>query len=314
MLRYSLMTGNLDLAENGSLRLLADYWVANHDNLGWMTSSGTNGSTRCVPAGGEVLNVAGWLFPGEGYQWFRQRLGRWPYRPFLFYAACYGIGSPYFNYEMPPADDGSARLKRRMDGVLVLPISEAFDTHLRRHPQMAQGGFQRLPGRYLCDPGTYAQSWKRIVLRGGFEPADQYLALDGMQGLEWSYDDVNAIVRYDDLGQTLLKSQWDARTVESRLEMNTLLASNGTPGAKQSVVAQLAATADLGPESLLGSLAAHHDGVAWTRNLFCARMPGSWWPTRSARSAAGTISWPKPGSHGTRSLSTAQRRRPRRVT
>ena len=271
--------------------------------------------TRCTPAAGEVLNVAGWLFPGEGYQWFRQRLGRWPYRPFLFYATCYGIGFPYFNYEMPPADDSSARLKRRMEGVLVLPIGEAFDAHLQRHPQMAQGGFQRLPGRYLCDAVTYAQSWKRIVLRGGFEPADQYLALDGMQGLEWSYDDINAIVRYDDLGQTLLKSQWDARTVESRLEMNTLLASNGTPGAKQSVMAQLATTADLGR-----GIAAGKPGSRPRRGRLDAEsalaeeclVPGG--RRGSPGAATATISWPKPGFHGTRSLCMEQRRGPRRAT
>ena len=125
-----------------------------------------------------------------------------------------------------------------MDGVEVLPDRRGIRTrYLRRHPDDCAGRLSALPGRYQLDPVPYAQSWKRIALRSGFEPADQYLVLDGMQGLEWSYDDINAIVRYDDLGQTLLKSQWDARSVESRLEMNTLLVSSGTPGAKQSVAA-----------------------------------------------------------------------------
>ena len=268
VLRSLLMSGDLDPADGSWLRQLADCWVVNHDNLGQMTSSGTNGSSRSPAAGGEVLNVAGWLFPGEGYHWFRRRLGRWPYQPFLFYATVYGFGFPYFNYEMPPTDDGSARLKARMDGMEVLPVGEAYQAHLQRHPDLAQGGYQRLPGRYQLDAVPYTQSWKRIALRSGFEPADQYLALDGMQGMEWSYDDINAIARYDDLGQTLLKAQWDARSVESRLEMNTLLVSRGVPGAKQSVEAALATTADLGPETLLGSRAACHDDVAWTRNLF----------------------------------------------
>ncbi len=268
VLRYALMTGNVDFAENGSLRQLADYFVANHDNFGELMSSGHGGGTRCGAEGGEILNAAGWLLPGEGYQWFRQRLGRTAYRPFLFYVAGYfGVGFPYFNYELPARDDGAAKLKGRMQGIEVLPIGEAFAGYLRRHPEIAEGGYQRLPGRYHYAPSSYAQSWKRIVLRNGFEPADQYLALDGLQGLEWSDDDINAIVRYDDLGQPLLKSKWDARDVESRLEMNTLMASNGVPGAKQSVASQLATTADLGCEALLGSLAAEHDGVAWMRNV-----------------------------------------------
>ena len=166
------------------------------------------------------------------------------------------------------ADNDAAKLKGAWRGCEVLPIGEAFAGHLRRHPQMARGWLPAPAGPLPVRSGPYAQSWKRVVLRGGFEPADQYLALDGVQGLEWSYDDINAIVRYDDLGQPLLKSKWDAR---DRRE----------PAGDEHADGR--ATACRGPsnrwrhnwrrrpisarESLLGSLAAEHDGVAWMRNV-----------------------------------------------
>jgi FG-GAP-like repeat len=269
VLRYALRTGNLDLVDNGNLRLLADYWVANHDNLGFESSSGHNGFTRRSPQAGEVLNVADWLLPGEGYEWFRRQLGRWPYEPFLFYASTWaGFGFPYYNWETPATDGGAEGLRSCMTGISVLPLGPGFDAYLRRYPDLWQGGYQRVAGRYVYQPIPYEQSWKRIALRSGFGRDDQYLVLDGMQGVEWSYDDLNALVQYDDLGERLLKSQWDARNVESRLEMNTLFVSSGVPAQKQSVAGQLRTAYDGGPYALLASTAALHDGVAWTRRLF----------------------------------------------
>ncbi len=269
VLRYALRTGNLDLVDNGNLRLLADYWVANHDNLGFESSSGHNGYTRRGPQAGEVLNVADWLFPGEGYQWFRRQLGRRPYEPFLFYASSWGgFSFPYYNWETPVSDGGADRLQARMGGICVLPLGRGFDGYLRRYPELWQGGYQRTAGRYVYQPAPYEESWKRIALRSGFGRDDQYLVLDGLQGVEWSYDDLNALVQYDDLGERLLKSQWDARTPESRLELNTLFVSNGTPGSRQSVAARLQTAYDGGPCAVLASTAALHDGVAWTRRLF----------------------------------------------
>ncbi|MBI2299656.1 MAG: VCBS repeat-containing protein [Armatimonadetes bacterium] len=269
VLRYALRTGRLDLVDRGSLRLLADYWALSHSNLGFEASNGHNGNTQCGPQSGEVLNAAEWLHPGEGYGAYRRRLARWPYTPFLFYAGSWtGFGFPFYNWETPADDTGAAWLQARLTGVTVQPLGEGFDAYLRRYPELWQGGYQRTAGRYLFEPAPYEQSYKRLGLRSGFARDDQYLVLDGLQGTEWSYDDLQSLVAYDDLGERLLKAQWDARTPEGRLELNTLAVSNGTPGSRQSVAARLLTAFDAGPYAAVASTAALHDGVAWTRRIF----------------------------------------------
>ena len=123
VLRMCLMKGLWTRESSEQLRLLADYFVASHDNLGQYASNGHGGSTQHRPVGGEILNAASWLCPGEGYAWFRRRLGPAPYGQFMFYMA-YGtsVGLPYFNWETPMGDDGSEALKKRMTGLFVLPV------------------------------------------------------------------------------------------------------------------------------------------------------------------------------------------------
>jgi|GEM_PF-2594298 len=265
--RYALMTGVYDCIDNGSLHQLADYWVDNHAPSASVAYSGHNGTG--APASGCVLNAGAWQYPGEGYSWFRQSLGRQSYHSFLFYMAEWtGMNIPYFNWEMPPVDDGSSKLKSRITGIDVLPLAKAFHEYIELHPDHWNGGYERTPGRYYYDPVPYNQAYKRIALRGGFGKNDQYLVLDGMQGVEWSYDDINNIACYEDLGRALLKPQWGARSVESRLEMNTLFISSGVPENKQSIAAKLLAAADFKSCGFVSSLAQHHDGAAWTRNIF----------------------------------------------
>ena len=145
---------------------------------------------------------------------------------------------------------------------------------MAKHPDMFEGGYQRTPGRFHYDLVPYERSWKRIVLRSGFEPNDQYLTLDGLQGIEWSYDDIQSIITYTDLGQSLLKSQWDDRPVESRLDMNSVFVSRGRPGQKQSVASECVRALDAGPHGLLSLKSLHHDGMTWTRHIFWSQ--GEW--------------------------------------
>jgi len=270
VLRYALRTGEMAYVDNGSLRALADYWVANISNTSGLAASGHVASTRQAALGGEVLNAADWLYPGSGYAAFRRRQQRWPCSSFLLYMGGWqGVPVPWWNFERPPSD-GWAALSEAATGTTVLPLGRTFYDYIHANPGMWQGGYQRTPGRYTVDALPYERCFKRITLRSGFEPDDAYIVIDGLQGIEWSYDDINAIVLFDALGEHLLKSQWDARTVESRLEMNTLFVSRGRPGAKQSVASEIVHRDD----RVLSLRAREHDGVTWTRHI---RWEGGPW-------------------------------------
>ena len=65
----------------------------------------------------------------------------------------------------------------------ALPIGEAFHRHMQRYPDIWQGGYQRTPGRYHYDSVPSGESYKRIALRSGFEPQDEYVVMDGSDQL-----------------------------------------------------------------------------------------------------------------------------------
>jgi len=257
--RYSMMVGEMEIVDNGTLRSLADYWVANNNNL------------QQSSQGSEMLNLAGWLFPGEGYQWFRSNLcGRWSYSEFFFYTMTYSIGvpMPFYHWELPAKDDGSARLKERMTGIFVTPIPDALHEYTRNHPQArAVGGVSGMGYRYPEESVPPSRSWKTITFRSGFEKQDQFLLLDGLQGLNGN-DDLNAVLQYDELGQQFLTPKLNKQVLESRLDLNSVFVSHGRPEATQSTMATLETAVDLGPHGLVRSQAKQHDGVQWTRNIF----------------------------------------------
>lgn len=266
-MRYALLTGDLDYVDNGALRGLADYYVAGNDNLGRYASAGLQGGGVQSPRGGATLNAAGYFYPESGYQWFRRRLGRWVDTCFCFYHEdWWGIGSRYYNWEMPPSAEGSGVIERQATGITVLPVPQAFSEFSQRDREHWRGGVGHVPGRYYYDPVPFDRSWKRIVLRSGLERDDQYFLLDGMQGVEWSFDDVQAIHYYNDLGRRLLTPQPNKLNI-TRLEMNTLFASGGRPGNRQSVAAELEGAADLGPHGLVRTRVANHDGGTWSRSV-----------------------------------------------
>ncbi|HJN15132.1 MAG TPA: VCBS repeat-containing protein, partial [Armatimonadota bacterium] len=270
VLRYALRTGEMKYVDNGSLQALADYWVANIGSTGGLASNGHNANTKQLAFGGEVLNAADWLYPGSGYAAFRRRQQRWPYNSFLLHMGGWqGAPVPWWNFERQPSGGWEA-LRDSATGVTVLPLGETLYDYMHANPNRWQGGYQRTPGRYVVDPISHDHSFKRITLRSGLERDDAFVVIDGLQGMEWSYDDINAIVRFDALGEHLLKSQWDARNVESRLEMNTLFVSSGKPGAKQSVASEIVGN-DLATLSLQAN---QHDGVTWTRHI---RWEGGHW-------------------------------------
>lgn len=250
-IRQALMSGCFEFVDNGTLAELADYLVVTHDNLGEFVSSGHNSPAHQEPSGGNILNVAGWLMPNEGYLWFRRQLE-------------YGVSA--YNWATPFPDSGQEHLVERFSGVYVQPISREWDRYMRENPASFRGGYQRVKDRFYYDPVPFEQSYKRISFRSGFAQDSQYLLLDGMQGIEWSLDNINAIVRYNDLGETLLLAQTDKPA--DRLHLNSLTVSSGKPSSRQSVQAQITAAGDFSRHALVASTVPRHDGVEWTRSVF----------------------------------------------
>ena len=147
MLRWVMMTGNLNESYLRSLRVLADFFVTNH-HLSEYALSGHNGAQHCPSVGGQILNAAGYLMPGEGYQSYRRtQLGRrFPYEHWLFREPR-GFGLPgsarsdasiYFNYELPSDNTASGtagrrKLNQRMTGIVAAPLGEENHRYLRNY-------------------------------------------------------------------------------------------------------------------------------------------------------------------------------------
>ncbi len=236
-MKWALISGDMDIFENGTIARTCELAIACHDNFGheatfgdpWI-EFGSNART--------LMRIASLYYDDPRFRWLAQRLD-----------ANAGTEAVlgYYNWTGPTEEP------REHVGLTTFILDPAV------HERYLQGNAagSDVPAERSLD---------KAVFRSGFTEQDSYLMLDGISAGIHDHDDANAIIRYTDNGRLWL-CDMDYIRATPKWHNSILLSRDGQTTAVPGL-SELVAEADFGNAGVVQARAPGYAWTDWTRSIF----------------------------------------------
>ncbi|MBM4045951.1 MAG: LamG domain-containing protein, partial [Planctomycetes bacterium] len=246
--------GDERAVQDGIFCNMADYYVANVDNLGYQ--AGQDSYITCRPGshyagtyGGLGLLAAGYFHRDGQYRWIAEKM------PWFSSASCFLVRVPPSHFSLP--EEVSPTYPARHTGLAIVPMDPYAHSVLKaRNADEAA----------LPLDAPYERAFSKAVFRDGFAADDAYLMLQGINiGAQNPNDGYqgNAIVRYTELGSLLLFHNTQRQTSWARNVVSTSRGEHDAQGAGCVLQAKFRSPVVSGVQSLLPQ----DGGAAWRRSI-----------------------------------------------
>lgn len=197
-LRYTLATGDMSYFTNGNVRTQADYAILTMDNLGYQVPYGDTGSFQCWWTEVPFLRGAEFVHRDGRWSWaLEKKLAVHPDASRHQYACRVAAKEPVdlLGVRAIPLDkmywesfDGPKNLSENRQG-------KPSGREDRARPESPRIDVKTIPLEMAVD---------KVVMRTSFDPARQYLLLDGLSNGGHMHYDGNSISRITDRGRIWL--------------------------------------------------------------------------------------------------------------
>ncbi len=277
---YALGEERFDLFESGNAWLIAQRALAAHDNMGAGAGiegygEGLLGAMYYHQEASPLVAASAFYYQDAQLKWIRQRL---PHLEEPLRLDGWSL-SPLFMHKFDTGDELPPAPPARLTGLRRLPISP-YQMRIMRDPPIhiePRGHFVDRPETWRPQGGVgrtaldEARAFDKLVLRGGFDPGDPYLLLQGYHGgYRWqgSVHALNAIVRFSQAGHIFLIQNTNR---QSYLHKNGLLISDGFDETPISPAAEWLAVDDFPSAALSATRVGEYHRASWTRALFWSK-------------------------------------------
>ncbi len=239
-MKWALITGDMDIFENGTVAKTCELAIACHDNFGneatfgdpWI-EFGSNART--------LMRIASLYYDRPEFWWLTRRLDA-------------NAGTEevlgYYNWS------GEAAVPEEQIGLTSFILDPAV------YEQYDYSG--PVPAESALD---------KAVFRDGFDPEDSYLMLDGISMGIHDHDDANAIIRFT-ANNRLWLTDMDYIRATPKWHNSILLSRDGETTAMPGL-SELVAEAEFGNAGIVQSRAPGYAWADWTRTVFWMGGPRS---------------------------------------
>jgi hypothetical protein len=235
-MRYTLSKGDWTFVETGNAKLAGDYAILTTDNLGYGVPNGDTSSPFGTWTELPYLHAMVCVTGDGRYQWMLdKKLEVAPqYRAFEH------------NRQVEPVEP------KDLDGTQIFPVDPLYHA--------SNNGNSHLPLRKTFD---------KVVFRDGFDPANQYLFLDGLSNGGHKHYDGNSICRLTQNHRIWLA---DCDYIKSlpKFHNGVLIFKNGQ-SAEIPPFAELERSADFDLTGFSETTLRNYSGVDWHRNILWNR-------------------------------------------
>jgi hypothetical protein len=252
--RWSAAAQQYDYFTSGNARAATLWAVNENDPLGYHNGMGTYGAARtgAIYTGFSnlyIIQLAAFMYDDPRLRWLSSHL---PNRNLSVYA--YGY-FPFNACAWTPDPGATGEEPEYLTGLTIVPLSE------RRHKYVF--GFE---GRAVPPP---AQCFDKACFRSGFDPEDQYLLLQGVNGTR--SQNANVIPRHTDRGQVWLVSN---SSQKGHYYRTALYLSDGRNEGELPGACRLDAAGRFADAAMVASTLTEYHGCEWQRSVFWQR--GEW--------------------------------------
>ena len=243
MMRYALARPDHTWFANGSARRVMDLGILTMDNLGYQSAFGDVGGWRGWASEVPLWTVGMWYFQEPAFRWAIER--EQPVQP---NARVRIGGSATVN---PPASAPAG-----FDGMRVYPMERKFFDY------WAPKATNDVDKLWLA---PLEQTFEKISFRGGFDPQQPYLLLDGIGCGGHRHYDGNSLVRYSEHGREWF-ADGDYIKALPKFHTSVLVFRDGQSSTLPPFCA-LEAHADLPSAGFARSTVRDYGMADWSRNL-----------------------------------------------
>jgi len=241
--RYALARPDHTYFATGNARRTMDLAVATMDNLGYQSAFGDVGGWRGWASEVPLWTVGAWYFREPAFRWaVEQERATQPY-------ARIRIGGNETASLSPSAPTG-------FDGTRVFPMERMFYDYWG---PPATNGVEKL---WLA---PLEQTYEKVSFRGGFDPQQSYLLLDGIGCGGHRHYDGNSLVRYSERGREWF-ADGDYIKALPKFHTSVLIFRDGQSSTLPPFCA-LEAHADLPNAGFARSTVRDYGTANWSRNL-----------------------------------------------
>ncbi len=257
------LRGDETVLRSGVLTRMAIYQMANRDNLGCQAGVDSYIGSRPgehfapVSAGTLATSLGAWFLKDPELEWVARLDG--DKRAASYLSVLFPPGFGYAPARVAPARPASWL------GLQVLPLDPVYRAFAAEFPAPGSNA-----ENFVRFDSAAGEPFDKAVFRDGFEPADAYLLLQGLNvSMPMLREGIaaNAIVRYTELGSVFLFSH--TQNVGS-WKRNVVQISRGQADPQSSACVVRAAVTG-SRVSLLQSLEQQNGGAAWTRTILRKR-------------------------------------------
>ena len=236
IMHWALKSGDLTYFENGKARQASDLAIMCVDNLGYRPGFGDSWAALGAPPK-TLLTLAAWYFNDGRYKWLIRDEG---------------VGPGDFANDVEPV------LPKDMLGVVMFPLSEE---HWENYTRLKLDAPAELPAQVV----PQADAFDKITFREAFDPAAQYLMLDGSARGGHGQKDGNAFIRLTDQGRIWLVD--DDYIAAMPKDHNAVTIVRNGSNAVQPPLAGVAAFANLPSMGMSDTFVPSYCGVDWHRHV-----------------------------------------------
>jgi outer membrane protein assembly factor BamB len=243
LMRYALARSDHTWFANGNARRTMDLAVATMDNLGYQSAFGDVGGWRSWASEVPLWTVGAWYFREPVYRWaVEAERATQPY-------ARIRIGGNETAGPSPRAPVG-------FDGTRVVPMERMFYDYWG--PQATNG----VEKHWLA---SLERTYEKVSFRGGFDPQQPYLLLDGIGCGGHRHYDGNSLIRYSERGREWF-ADGDYIKALPKFHTSVLVFRDGQSSTLPPFCA-LEAHADLPSAGFVRSTVRGYGDADWSRNL-----------------------------------------------
>jgi outer membrane protein assembly factor BamB len=252
---YSLAEWDLRFFESGLVRQYADYVVACGDNRQWPAGFGDSGYSITPSLATAALPMAFW--------WTRDGA----YRRVLEQALPKGWKNPFWpEVESAPAE--------RFVGLNVLPLDRQIYDDTQKRPTYNEA--------FARAEVPFEQAWDKISFRENWDPAGQYLLLDGIGRGKHLHFDTSSITTFVQDGERwLLDHDYLVRNTTEHSMLSVL--RGGRCGVLVPSLAGLTAAGETPAMAAMHAYVKGYNGVDWERQVLWRK--GQWFLVRDTVTA-----------------------------